>query len=252
MTVRLVTAIQMALVLLLGAARAQPGAPPADFTPAQRAAIVEIVRDALKADPSILRDAVAAMQTEEGARQEASARAAIAGLGDALTRTPGDPVAGNPEGRVSIVEFYDVRCPYCRRMLPVEAELLKADADIKVIYKDIPILGPGSVIGARALLAAQQQGGYAKLRTGLMSGPADVTTASVKAVSDQLGLDWNKLQRDMDDPSVTARLDANLALAHKLEIQGTPAYIVGGRMLPGAMELGELQAAVASARAAAR
>jgi protein-disulfide isomerase len=234
------------------AAHAQQARPSAAFTPAQRAEIVEILRAALKSDPSILRDAVMAMQADETQRQEAAGQAAIAGAADALTRTEGDPVGGNPQGRVVVVEFYDVRCPYCRRMLPVEAELLRKNPDLRVIYKDIPILGPGSVIGARALLAAQRQDGYARLRAALMGGPAEVTTQGVQAAAEHLGLDWPKLQRDMDDPAVTARIDANLALAHKLDIQGTPAYVVGGRMIPGAVELGELQAAVAGARAALR
>jgi len=235
---------------LLGSSAEAQRSEVAGFTPAQRAEIVDILRGALKTDPSILRDAIVAMQADEAVRQEASARAAIAGAGDALTRAPGDPTGGNPDGRVTIVEFYDVRCPYCRRMLSVEADLLRRNADVKMVYKDIPILGPGSVIGARAVLAAQKQGGYGPLRAALMGGPADVTTESVKAAAERLGLDWPRLERDMDDPSVTARIDANLALARTLSIQGTPAYVIGGKMIPGAVDLSELQTAVAGVRAA--
>ncbi len=246
---RILMAVCLAAGLMGGIARAR-AAEAAGFTPAQRAEIVEILRGAMKSDPSILRDAIGAMEADEAVRREASARAAISGAGDALTRAAGDPTAGNPEGRVTIVEFYDVRCPYCRRMLSVEADLLRRNADVKVIYKDIPILGPGSVIGARAVLAAQKQGAYSPLRAALMGGPADVTTESVKAAAERLGLDWPRLQRDMDDPSVTARIDANLALARTLSIEGTPAYVIGGKMIPGAVELSELQTAVAGARAA--
>ncbi len=259
---RVVAAALVLIWLPGGAALAQPAAtapaaaPPvamtplaaeasgAGFTPAQRAEIVDILRNALKTDPSILRDAVAALQADEGVRQEAATRAAIADAGPALTATPGDPFAGNPEGRRTLVEFYDVRCPYCRRMLPVEAELVRRDPDVKVIFKDIPILGPGSVIGARAVLAAQRQGGYDRLRVALMSGPADITDDTVRQAADRLGLDWTRLQRDMADPAIATRIDANIALAKRLEIQGTPAYVVNGRMIAGAVELSDLESAL--------
>lgn len=218
------------------------------FTPAQRAEIVQILRDALKQDPSILREAVAALQEDDQHQSEAASRAAIAAAGPALTRSPGDPVAGNPNGHVTLVEFYDVRCPYCRRMLPTVAALLAQDHDIRLVYKDLPVLGPASVIAARALLAAQKQGGYQKLHDALMAGPPDVTEDSVKSASSRLGLDWPRLKADMEAPDVLARINANLALAQKLQIQGTPAYIVGQQILPGAVELADLKSAVKSAR----
>ncbi len=220
----------------------------AGFTPQQRAEIVEILRDALKRDPSILREAITTLQEDDQHQSEAAARAAIAAAGPALTRTPGDPVAGNPDGHVTLVEFYDVRCPYCRRMLPTLAALLAEDHDIRLVYKDLPVLGPGSVIGARALLAAQKQGGYQKLHDALMAGSPDVTEDSVKTAAQRLGLDWDRLHADMSAPDVLARINANLGLAQKLQIQGTPAYIVGQQIMPGAVELADLQAAVRAAR----
>ncbi|MCW3473116.1 DsbA family protein [Limobrevibacterium gyesilva] len=227
---------------------ATQGAAAGSFTAQQRQEIVDILRAALKADPSILRDAIETLQADEGSRQEAAAQAAISSMADALTRTPGDPVAGNPAGDVTVVEFFDVRCPYCRRMQPVMAELLRKDRNIRVVYKDIPILGPASVMGAKALLAAQRQGGYLKLFEVLMSGPPNVDQDSLRAAAIRVGLDWDRLQRDMADPAIQARIDANLQLAHALQIQGTPAYVIGGRLLPGAVELAELQDAVALAR----
>ena len=125
----------------------------AEFTPAQRAEIVQILRDALKQDPSILRDAVTAMQTDEGDRQ----RAALAAAKDTLV-DPADPVGGNPKGDVTIVEFFDTRCPYCRKLEPTMADLLARDHGVRLVYKDLPILGPASVLGSKALLAAQSRG----------------------------------------------------------------------------------------------
>ncbi|MBN8888758.1 MAG: hypothetical protein ABS99_08370 [Acetobacteraceae bacterium SCN 69-10] len=231
------------LTFALVPARAQGG-----FTAAQRAEIVQIVREALRQDPTILRDAITALQDDESARKDAAARAAIGGLGPVLTRTPGDPQAGNPKGDVTVVEFYDVRCPYCRRMVPVMAELLKRDANIRVVYKDIPILGPASVLGAKAMLAALNQGGYQRLYDILMTGNPNIDMAVLEDAARRAGLDWPRLRRDMDSKPVQARIDANLALAHRLGIQGTPAYVIGNQLLPGAVELADLQGAVAAAR----
>ena len=162
-----------------------PGSSPTSsvFTPVQRAAIVDILRQALKSDPSILRDAVTAMQADDGVREEAAARAAIASSQQALLHTEGDPVSGNPNGDVTLVEFFDVRCPYCRRMLPVLADLQRQDRKIRVVYKDIPILGPASVLGTRAELAAQKQGGYQKMHDALMAGTPNIDESVVKTAA---------------------------------------------------------------------
>ena len=149
---------------------------------------------------------------------------------------------------MTVVEFFDVRCPYCRRMLPVLADLLARDHNLRVVYKDFPILGPGSVLGAKALLAAQKQGGYVKLKNAVMTGPAEITPDTLRAAVAKTGLDWDRLQKDMADPAVQQRIEANLGLARKLGISGTPAYVIGGQMLPGALDLAELQDAVAAAR----
>lgn len=234
------------LLLACGAARAQPAAP---FSPEQRDEIVRIVREAMKADPTILRDAVIALQSQERDVKEAAARAALDKAAPSLAQGKGDPVAGNPDGDVTVVEFYDLRCPYCRRMLPVIAQLLAKDRKLRWVYKDIPILGPGSVLGARAVLAAQKQGGYQKLHDAVMAGAQSITEDTLKADALRVGLDWDRLRRDMSDPAVQERIGANLDIAHNLGIDGTPVYVVGKRMLPGAVDLAELEEAVAAARA---
>jgi protein-disulfide isomerase len=238
----------LALALLLATAPAGHADAPGKFTPEQRAEIVTILREALAADPSILRDAINALQREEAGKEEAASRAAIAQMREALVHTAGDPVAGNAKGDATIVEFYDVRCPFCRAMLPIEAELLRHDHNIRVVFKDIPILGPGSRIAARAVLAAQRQNGYEKLHDTLMTGTPNIDTEVVHAAALKAGLDWPRLQRDMDDPAIQARIDANLKMAHALHIDGTPTYIIGDHMLSGAVELADLQNAVAAAR----
>lgn len=240
------------MLVALACVAAMPRAAAADqFTPAQRAEIIAIVRDALKHDPSILRDAVTALQADDGARQAAESQAVLAAHRDALV-TPADPVAGNPHGDVTIVEFFDTRCPYCRRMEPVMEQFLAQDHGVKLVYKDLPILGPASVLGSKALLAAQEQGGYDKLRAAVMQLPPDTTLPMIQTAAERLGLDWGKLLHAMDSPAVQQRIDANLKLARALDIEGTPALVIGDTMVPGALDLAELQKDVAAEREATK
>lgn len=220
----------------------------AGFTPQQRDEVVSIMRDAMKRDPSILRDAVIALQADDTRLQSQAQAGSLKSLEPQLAHTPGDPVAGNPNGPITVVEFYDVRCPYCRRMLPTIASLIRANPDVRLVYKDLPVLGPASVLGARALLAAQKQGAYGPMHDAIMAGPPDVTEDGLRTLAGKLGVNWDRLQADMKSPDVLARIDANLAMARKLDLQGTPAYVIGTQLLPGAVDLAELQSAVAKAR----
>ncbi len=248
--VRLATLGLLAAMLLAGVS----GARAAEFTPAQRDEIVGIVRDALKRDPTILRDAVEALQAEETARHEATARSAIADSRAALVADPNDAVGGNPSGDVTIVEFFDTRCPYCRKLEPAIAALLLRDHGLRLVYKDLPILGPASVVGSKALLAAQLQadrvpGAYEKLREALMRPGADSSGEAVLAAARGVGLDIARLQGDMQSASIQRRIDANLRLARALGIQGTPALVIGNDLIPGAVDVAELEQAVKAARA---
>lgn len=214
------------------------------FTAAQRAEIVRILRDALQHDPSILRDAINALKTDEGNEQKAQLAASRTRLED------GGAVAGNPRGDVTIVEFFDTRCPYCRKLEPVMAKLLAQDHGVRLVYMDLPILGPPSVLGSKALLAADRQGGYEKLRDAIMAAPPQTTKAMIKEAAERLGLDWARLEHDMDNPAIQARINEHLKLAQAIGVDGTPAMVIGETFLPGAVDLAELRNAVAAARKA--
>jgi protein-disulfide isomerase len=246
---RFVTALVLALLPAFAWAQAAP--PASGFTPAQRAEIVRIVREALKTDPSILRDAVMALQAAEGKRQEAATRGAIGAARQELLHDPADGVAGNPNGATTLVEFYDIRCPYCRHMESIVQQLLHASPGLRLVYKDLPVLGDASRLGARAMLAAGRQGGYLALHARLMRSPAP-TEASLKRDAAALGLDWARMQRDMADPAIQQKIEANLALARRLGIEGTPAFVTGDQLIAGEAELAELQQAVASSSPAAK
>jgi protein-disulfide isomerase len=220
------------------------------FSEAQRAEIVDILRRALRDDPSILRDAIGGLEAAEQESRGQAQRAALAAQADALFRDPADPVKGNPRGDVTLVEFFDARCGYCKQLHPTMEALIRRDPNLRVVMKDLPILGPNSVLASRALLAAQRQGRYGPLYDALMGLRGEPTEAVIRQQAERAGLDWTRLRRDMDDPAVQARIDGNLRLARVLGIEGTPALVVGTTLVPGAVDLPALERLVAEARAA--
>jgi protein-disulfide isomerase len=244
--IRVFGAALAAFLVLSGAVAAQP------FTEAQREEIVRILRDALTRDPSILRDAILALQQDDERREAAARVEAIRAERAALLHDPADPVRGNPAGDVTIVEFFDVRCSFCRRLHPELEALIAADRGVRVVMKDLPILGAQSVWAARALLAAHRQGGYARLQDALLRLRGEATEAAIQAEARRIGLDWQRLRRDMEDPAIMARIEANVALAQRLGISGTPALIIGDTLVPGAVDQRRLAALVAAQRAAQR
>jgi protein-disulfide isomerase len=237
-----------ALVLGGGMALAQGAETRAGFSPEQRQEIVSILREALTTDPSILRDAVAAMQEAQRTAQQNARRDALAASRDALFNDARDPVKGNPRGDVTIVEFFDARCTYCKALHPNMQALLQRDRNIRVVMKDLPILGPNSVLASRALLAAQKQGKYEPLYDALLRLRTEPTEQVIQAEAQRAGIDWPRLRRDMDDPAIQARIQANIALAERLQLEGTPALVIGDTLVPGAVELPELERLVAEAR----
>jgi len=238
--------VLLAICLLAGIlpARAQTAA----FTPAQRQEIIRIVREALKADPSILRDAVTSLQSDNAAREAADTKSRLTAAHKELIDKPGDPVAGNPAGDVTIVEFYDPRCPYCRRMMPTIDALLRKDHGVRLVYKDIPVLGEASITEARAILAAQNQGAYLKMQAALMTNAAEPSASMIRDTARTLGLDPAKLVADMNGTGVNTRIQQNMTLAHDLKVEGTPVFIVGDQVVPGAMDQANLETLIAAAR----
>jgi protein-disulfide isomerase len=228
-------------------------APPAGaqtFTDAQRAEIVEILREALARDPSILRQALSGLEAAEQRDRLAAQQVAIARHAAQLFEDRADPIRGNPEGNLTIVEFFDARCGYCKQLHPTVVALLARDRGLRVVLKDLPILGPNSVLASRAMLAAQRQGRHAPLHEALMALRAEPTEAAIRREAERVGLDWARLRRDMDDPAITRRIEANLNLAQALGIDGTPALVIGRTLVPGAVDLPTLERLVAEARAA--
>jgi protein-disulfide isomerase len=217
----------------------------ADFTPAQVQAIQAIVRDYLTKNPDLLVGALRAAKAELERDADAKTAAAIADHRREIYDNPHTPVGGNPRGKVSLVEFFDYRCPYCKETQPSLDRLLAADPELRLVYKEFPILGPVSVTAAHAALAAARQGKYEAFHRAMMETRGNITDATVLQVARSVGLDVVRLQRDMAAPEVGDAIAANMKLADALAIGGTPAFVIGDRVVPGAVDMAELQKLVA-------
>jgi protein-disulfide isomerase len=158
------------------------------------------------------------------------------------------PVAGNPNGDVTIVEFFDYNCPYCRKAGPILGEAIAADKGLRIVYKEWPILGPGSEFAARAALAAHVQGKYEPFHQALMTSASKVDETSTLEIASTVGLDVERLKRDMESEAIKTELQRNFALAEKLRITGTPAFVIGEEIIRGLVDLATLQQTIGNAR----
>ena len=233
------------LVLMAGVAaesRAQtPLAPDRD-------AIEAIVRDYLLKNPEIIDEAIGLLQAKRRAEERARAQAAIRENDDALRAHPMSPVSGNAHGDVTLVEFFDYQCGYCKRALGTMEALLETDADVRVVWKEFPILGPVSSIAVRAAMAADRQGRYLPFHLALMRAPK-LTEEKVFEIAGETGLDLERLRRDMEDPTIDAYLEETRALARELGIGGTPAFVVGDTLVPGVIDAAQMKDLLGAARA---
>jgi protein-disulfide isomerase len=166
--------------------------------------------------------------------------------GDEVFRDADSPVGGNPDGNVTLVEFYDYNCPYCRQMSGVIAQAEAADPQLRVVYKEWPILG--SVFAAKAALAAERQGKFVTFHRALYQLRGQVDEARTLAAASSLGLDLDRLKSDLQAPAIDAMLQRNFALARALKIDGTPGLVVGDQILQGPTELRKLQAIIQDTR----
>jgi protein-disulfide isomerase len=242
--VRIVIA-SLAVALLVGPAPGRAEDPP---SPASRAGIEAIVREYILKHPEVILESMQGMQERKraAAREQASQR--VAARQDDLLRDPAAPVEGNLAGDVTVVEFFDYRCPHCRSVAGTVDKLVESDPRIRLVHKQFPVLGPDSVIAARAALAARAQGKYLALHRALMSAAEPFTAQALDKLALEAGLDLDRLRADMEQPAIQAAIDRNRALAQDLGITGTPTFVVGAQIAPGAMSLEVLQALVAEAR----
>ena len=174
--------------------------------------------------------------------------AVIAARREEIYNDPEALVAGNPQGDITIVEFFDYNCPYCRGVASVLDELIQTDPNIRLVYKEFPILGPNSTFAARAALAARNQGKYLDFHSAMMMGRRVADESTVLEFARIVGLDIDLLKTDMEDPAIGAILQRNLSLAEALQIRATPTFVIADEIYSGAAELADFQRVVAAAR----
>ncbi len=212
--------------------------------------VKELVAETLRENPELVLEALQALEQRQAEEQAAAAAAALMADRETLDRDPNAPVIGNPDGDVTIVEFFDYNCPYCKRAMPEIEALLAEDPNVRIVLREWPILSEGSAFAARAALAARAQGKYAEMHDALMNMRGKLEADTVLRVAGELGLDVEKLQADMKAPEVEEHLATSMRLAEALNFSGTPAFVIGDQLLPGFVEKAELVEAVTTARAA--
>jgi len=196
--------------------------------------VVEIVRGYLTENPEILVEMTTELdkrqQEEQGAQQEK----AISENADALFRSDKAFFAGNPDGDVTVVEFFDYNCGFCRRAMPDVVKLVENDDKVKLVLKELPIFGEESEDAAKGALAAHEQGKYFEMHQKLFTDPGKANKEKVLRIANELGLDVPQLEKDMESEKIQAALDEARELAQELGLQGTPLYLIGDRTIPGA------------------
>lgn len=209
------------------------------------------VHDYLLTHPEVIGEAInrlEAIQREQAAKQ---AQVALKAHADQLFHDPNDPVGGNPKGDATLVEFFDYNCPYCKRMAPIVTQAEIADPQLRIVYKEFPILGPDSLFAAKAALAANKQGKYVAFHRALYEARGHVNESKVMEVAKKVGLDLARLKADMQASEISNHLEQNINLAQSLGINGTPGFAIGEHVFAGATDLKTLQATIAAARKSA-
>lgn len=239
---------------LLSALPSPPASAQEVFTAEQSEAIGAEVRRYILDNPEIIIEAVRVLEERRRLADEDRRRQVMGQLGDEIRNDGYSFVGGDPEGDITVVEFLDYRCGFCRRAHPHIRELLQDDPKIRYVIKEFPILGPDSVVAAKAALAALEQDDgahYFEFNDMLMTQGGPMNKAVILRLAKRAGLDTDELERRMEAPEIQERIDRTHALAEQLGITGTPSFIVGEQVVPGFVEKDMMAQIVAQQRAIA-
>jgi protein-disulfide isomerase len=240
--------LSAAAVALIGIA----AAPAAEISAAQRGEIETIVREYIVSHPEVLQEAMVELEKRQSAAEAEKHKAGVRDNAKALFNSPNQVVLGNPKGDVTMVEFFDYNCGYCKRAMGDMLTLLKTDPHLKVVLKEFPVLGPGSVEAAKVAVAVRMQDKtgkkYLEFHTKLLGGRGEANGARALAVAKEVGLDMNQLQKDMASDEVKTTLNEDFKLAEALGLNGTPSYVVGQNVVVGAVGLDALKEKINTSR----
>jgi protein-disulfide isomerase len=241
----------MVLAGALAAANTSPrrlAAEPAAAMGGDKAALGRTIREYLMANPEVLVEAMQELERKQDSQRDAQAQKGVHENQAELYRDPDSPVGGSPNGDVTIVEFNDYQCPYCKRAYQAVKSVVGSDPKVKIVYKDIPILGEASRIAALAALASARQGKHGSVHAALMEYTGKLDRDKILELAVGVGVDRAQLEKDMDDPRLKGIIDRNMALASALGVRGTPAFVVGKQFVPGAIDAATLKQLIAEAR----
>jgi protein-disulfide isomerase len=219
------------------------------FTAGQKAEIEAIIKDYLLQKPEVLREAIGVLEARETAALTKEREKIVSDPSGALFTPASQAVIGNPDGKITIVEFFDYNCGYCKRALGDLVRLMKDNPDLRVVLRDLPILSPGSLDAAKvanAYLRQFQGEKFWAFHQKLLGSRGPVGKAEALAAAKELGANMDKLAKDAADPSVTAGIQESEKFAKSLQITGTPTYAIGGDVVVGAVGYDELEAKVAN------
>ncbi len=221
-----------------------------NFSPAQRSDIERVVHDYLLAHPEVLQEAMSELEKRQTAAQAEKYKVAVKEHAQKLFSSPNQVTLGNPNGNVTFVEFFDYNCGYCKRAMDDMLTLLKDDPKLKVVLKEFPVLGPGSLEAARVAVAVRMQDPkkYLEFHTKLLGGRGAADEAHALAVAKEIGMNMAQIQKDAKSPEVKATLDEDFKLAEALGLNGTPSYVIGADVVVGAIGLPGLQEKINTAR----
>jgi len=228
-----------------------PATAQSDMTDAERDAFRAEVRAYLLENPEVLLEAMEVLESREAEAQAEMDRLMVQANAQALYADPDAWVGGNPEGDITIVEFMDYRCSFCRRAFPEVQELVESDGNIRIIVKEFPILGEQSVLASRFAIATKLAHGddaYKQVHDALMTMRGDMNVLAMELVAEELGLDAEAIVARMEDEEVTRVIRANHTLAQALQIQGTPTYVLGDHLVRGYVPLDGMREMVAAIR----
>jgi protein-disulfide isomerase len=220
--------------------------------PLSRQQVEEIVREYLQKNPEVVIDAIRAAQAKQREAQREQQLQAVKQYQNDLLRDASSPVGGNVAGDVTVVEFFDYACPHCKNVSRQVKQLLREDPKVRFVYKELPVLGEPSNVAARAALAAREQGKYFAFHDALMANTGALSDAVIFRVAGEVGLDVARLKTDMETEPINAALQKNQVLARSLGITGTPAFVIGDDIAPGAVPIARLKEMVEKARQSAR
>lgn len=252
-TIRTVLAASMLTLAAFLPAHGAEGGQSA-LTPAQEKAVEGVVHDYLLKNPELIIQVMQELQKRDEAQRQNQVKTVLSHTKKMVERDPTSPVLGNPKGDVTVVEFFDYRCPYCKQVFPATQKLIKSDPNLRYVLKEFPILTPESLIAAKAAEAVwlHQSTKYAPFHAAMMLSRGGLSEAKIFDLAAKSGVDVAKMKVDMNAKDVAKAIDDNHRLAQSLNITGTPTFIIGQDLTSGALSIDELRAKIAAARKQAK